>query len=252
MKRAQRWALIFVLGLVVTGNRPAVAQMDGLPDRSLTVTIHFQNCAGVDEKALAEAGKVVTEIFRKAGVESRWDDGTLISETRPESPIAKIAQGLSQLSNIWVNIYPRSMAEGFGLPSNVMGFAPGTERNRTVVDVFYNRVEAVYQKQTKARLRGVNATMTQILAHVIAHEIGHVLLNIPSHSATGIMRGDWDLKDLSDAAYGYLVFTPQQAEVIRSDVIRRVKQKQTAEVAGIESRTGDVGMLQEASIFGSR
>jgi hypothetical protein len=224
----QRWTLIFGLGMVVTGNDPAVAQTAGLSDPSLTLTIHFQNYAGVDEKTLAEAGKVVTEMFRKAGVESRWVASTLLSENEPEKPID---QRSSRLSNIWVNICPPLMAESFSLSSDVTGFAPGTERDRTVVDVFYNRVEALYRRQTKARSRGINATMTQILAHVIVHEIGHVLLNIPSHSAIGIMRGDWDLKDLSDAAYGYLLFTPQQAGVIREEVSRRAKQQQSPTLA---------------------
>ena len=42
----------------------------------------------------------------------------------------------------------------------------------------------------------------------------HLLLNQESHSSAGIMRGDWNLKDLQDAVYGYLLFTPQQAEVL--------------------------------------
>jgi len=55
----------------------------------------------------------------------------------------------------------------------------------------------------------------------IAHEIGHLLLNLETHSATGIMRGDWDLRDLQGVATGFLLFTPQQAEIIRTEVARR-------------------------------
>ena len=54
------------------------------------------------------------------------------------------------------------------------------------------------------------------------------------------MRGDWDLKDLSDISYGYLLFTPQQAEVIRADIARRSAQKHAGEeVSGPVSQSLD-------------
>jgi len=46
-----------------------------------------------------------------------------------------------------------------------------------------------------------------ILGHVIAHEIGHVLLNLENHhSPAGIMRGEWNPRVLEDAKAGILVF----------------------------------------------
>jgi hypothetical protein len=61
-----------------------------------------------------------------------------------------------------------------------------------------------------------DADAGQILGNAIAHEIGHLLLNNQSHSASGIMRGDWNLWDLRNASYGYLLFTPQQAKAIQT------------------------------------
>ena len=83
--------------------------------------------------------------------------------------------------------------------------------------------------------RGEYIGKGHILGHVIAHEFGHLLLNLDSHSPTGIMRGMWDTNDFAAATYGDLLFTPQQAEVIRVDVARRVRQQQTAGVASLES-----------------
>ena len=45
------------------------------------------------------------------------------------------------------------------------------------------------------------------------------------------MRGNWDLKDLQDAVYGYLLFTPQQAEVMQAEVGRRISQQKAVEAA---------------------
>jgi hypothetical protein len=64
----------------------------------------------------------------------------------------------------------------------------------------------------------------------------HLLLNLSSHSDTGIMRGEWDLKDLQDAAFGNLLFTSPQAEVLRAEAARRVAQQKAVEVAGLESQ----------------
>jgi hypothetical protein len=100
--------------------------------------------------------------------------------------------------------------------------------------VFYNSVEALAQRQKEVGIKGDSlryATKAQILGNMIAHEIGHVLLNLRSHSATGIMRGDWDLQDLQDVAYGCLLFTRLQAEIIRAEVVRRVGQAESVQVA---------------------
>ena len=58
----------------------------------------------------------------------------------------------------------------------------------------------------------------------MAHEIGHILLNLSVHTPTGIMRGRWDLNDLRDIAEGSLGFTKQQGKVIQAEVTRRIQQ----------------------------
>jgi hypothetical protein len=49
----------------------------------------------------------------------------------------------------------------------------------------------------------------------MAHEIGHLLFPY-GHSATGLMRADWDAKDLRLAMGGELNFTADQVELIRA------------------------------------
>jgi hypothetical protein len=63
--------------------------------------------------------------------------------------------------------------------------------------------------------------MAEILGHIIAHEVGH-LLGVEAHCMTRIMRGDWNSQNLRDAACGRFLFTPQQAEIVRSETRRRV------------------------------
>jgi hypothetical protein len=56
---------------------------------------------------------------------------------------------------------------------------------------------------------------TRLLGLVVAHETGHVLLPVDSHSDTGIMRAgvDWRTKTIN-------YFTAEQGELIRSMLIR--------------------------------
>jgi hypothetical protein len=55
----------------------------------------------------------------------------------------------------------------------------------------------------------------EILGHVIAHEVGHLLLGTNSHSAFGVMRAHWDGEELQQASRGSLLFTQAQAAMMR-------------------------------------
>lgn len=130
----------------------------------------------------------------------------------------------------------RSTAAVLGLPDDVMGVAPGSGPNRQIIYVFYGSLEPLAERQVLAMGKGDitrPATRAQILGHMIAHEIGHLLLNLPSHSDSGIMRVSWDLKDLQDVAFGSLLFTPAQATILREEVVRRAQRRQAANAAQI-------------------
>jgi hypothetical protein len=55
-----------------------------------------------------------------------------------------------------------------------------------------------------------------MLAYVIAHEIGHLLMPGNVHSLTGVMQAGWDTALVRDAARGSLTFTEAQAARIRA------------------------------------
>ncbi len=190
----------------------------GAPEGTPVLTIHVANRGEVDPMTLIQAERTGTEIFKKAGVESRWIDSALPSEAKPANSVYK---GPFPLSHIQLTILPSFMANRLGLPYNLpddaMGLAPGSGPERQSVYVLYDRVEAF----TAKHIANTHADTPQILGHVIAHEIGHLLLNDQTHSANGIMRSPWNLWDLQNASYGHLLFTPRQAGAIRSEISRR-------------------------------
>ena len=63
------------------------------------------------------------------------------------------------------------------------------------------------------------------LAHVIAHEIGHILEGMDAHSQTGIMKSGWNLTEQSEMRLGSLGFSRLDAERIRQGAIDRELRK---------------------------
>lgn len=212
------------LVLMMTGALCGIAQNATAQGVRLSFTVHVRNYAGVDPKTLANAEKRATGIFRESRVETHWVTTLGPSREKFEETTGPNSSGLSDLE---LNVLSRDMSDRLGLPDKVMGITPGKGADRRQTYVLYSNVEA-FSQIAHARLytehQYIGATEALILGSVIAHEIGHALLSMDGHTDTGIMRGIWDIHDLSEAEQGRLVFTPKQAEVIRTEVARRMSQ----------------------------
>jgi hypothetical protein len=62
-----------------------------------------------------------------------------------------------------------------------------------------------------------------ILGHVIAHEVGHLLLGTNSHSQDGIMSAEWSGSELRRLAKGALLFTASEPMRIRTELASRIR-----------------------------
>ena len=90
----------------------------------------------------------------------------------------------------------------------VLGYASRSEHRRGSISfAFFSRV--------KEFARVHRADLSQVLAYVIAHEIGHLLLSHDSHSHSGIMRAVWKRADMSPAKQDLMRFSNEQAAYIR-------------------------------------
>ena len=141
----------------------------------------------------------MSRIYRDAGIDIVW--------TR-EAPDPHLT----------LTILSRELTDQLTVVTTALGGAVGTREYRgRRAYVFYNRVERVARTYLNtSRRRGTNDTDNVIvLAHAMAHEIGHLLLPY-GHSATGLMRADWDAKDMRLAVHGRLNFTSEQVELIRT------------------------------------
>ncbi|HET6175785.1 MAG TPA: hypothetical protein VFE61_02555 [Candidatus Sulfotelmatobacter sp.] len=61
-----------------------------------------------------------------------------------------------------------------------------------------------------------DAGVPRFLGCIMAHELGHILLSNPVHSATGIMQPEWGHPQFHQAMTGNLLFTGPQAARIRA------------------------------------
>jgi hypothetical protein len=233
MKTTCKWTLS--AGLVLASGLTGLCQTAKADssETSPAVTIHVRNYAGVAPRTLAEAEEVAAGIFRNAGVETRWVDDVLIAETVLVNPANHPADSLA---DIQLSILPQEMSDRLGFPKNVMGLVPGTDAQ--VAYVFESKVNTLFNSALNALCHGRldrQVSRSVILGHAIAHELGHLLLDLKGHTTQGIMRAEWGLKDLWDAAHRFLLFTPQQAEVMRADVRRRNAPRATFTAAVLES-----------------
>ena len=244
-RRFRSWTQI--LGLLLIGLAGAVRSSAAHPPNaraSLTVLVRSDSDANSQE--LSEAQKVAAAIFRKAGVTMRWVPEGDVSKD-PNSTSAD--QDAPNLTRVCVHILSQSLVDHLTLPTDALGWAPGEGADRQRVYVFYDRARELAQRQASAQLSRYRVRcfcIGRILGEVIAHEIGHILLKPPSHSESGIMRPHWDLKDLRDMVYGDLIFTSEQADVIRAEAIRRTDSTNRKSHVGIRPRAlrADLGVSQ--------
>lgn len=83
----------------------------------------------------------------------------------------------------------------------------------------------------------------RVLAHVLAHEIGHVFEGSGQHSAYGVMKAKWDAGDYLQMTRGELPFAPPDVQSIRAGLIRRHGERDGPDgpsVLRIETGTGAV------------
>ena len=213
-------ALSFVLGVASTGfaQEPST---DG-QESNLRITVRVYNYAQVPQGSLARAERKATRVFRKIGEETVWLNCPLDKAKYDEVPECLERFGSTDLG---LRISPRFKAELLPVPRSAFGWALLTSEGGRGSDasIFYHRVKKLSQ-------RGA-FSLSMILGHVMAHEVGHLLLRTVNHSRKGIMRAHWKPKDLHRAAMGDLEFTPQQAERIRSEVVDRMRASDAPELA---------------------
>ena len=165
------------------------------------------NYAVVSSEVLAQTEAEAARIHQRAGVGILWVNCPLTPKEADQFPACQVPLGPTTLS---LRILPPSAAERLRPHMNCFGFALSPD----FANVFANDAEQLAQR------RGMSPGV--ILGHVVAHEIGHLLLGVNSHSVNGIMHAPWRPKELEIIGEGRMAFMPAEAAAMQINVRARI------------------------------
>jgi len=195
-RRAKAFLMILFLTTTTcfsTGNSAAV-----------WVTVGVFNDAAAPRPVVEFAEQEASRIFMATGLEITWVD----CEARQASVPSASCLGPQGPTHLNLRILPRGRKvkeDSFGVAFLA---ADGTG---TYIDIFYDAVEKLDHES--------NASPGRLLGHVMAHEIGHLLIGSHAHSNRGIMCPVWSQRELRSLEMGSLFFTGDQARRMRSRLL---------------------------------
>jgi hypothetical protein len=170
----------------------AMAQIGTSSEPDLLIALHVTDAVRVLPEVLGEAKLEAESVFRSAGVRVVWTDPV---NTRADA-----------VFHVDLRIVSRNLAAAtHSIPDEeLVGQA---QRPLRRIYVFYSPLHA------HARTTGSN--VARLLAAVMVHEVGHVLLPGFGHSRAGIMRGQWN------GRIDYVpAFTADQERMMRTRLAR--------------------------------
>jgi hypothetical protein len=163
----------------------------------------------LDDPGIGNAEVLASQMFISAGVKLDWRD-------RP-SP----CRGLDNAIEIdLVNSAPKNASPTARASANVS--------DDIHITVFLDRIPT-----------DGHGLHTMALAHVLVHEITHIIQGVPRHSETGVMKARWTLGDYDEMRHRPLAFAPEDLELIRLGLAARAIRHTAALqlVAAADTRT---------------
>ena len=166
------------------------------------VSLHAQDCAvtvlmsnlppSLNAVTLFAAQAEVKEMFAAVGVKIAWRWGKI----------------------------PRSAADAQCRAPIAMQFEPGEPQRKDAEAVAYatpfgKSGVQIHVFPDAIIVHGGTRNDIALLAHVLAHEIGHVLERISRHSLTGIMKERFSVREICSMASHPLSFAAEDVDLIR-------------------------------------
>jgi hypothetical protein len=150
-------------------------------------------------------------IFHQAGIEIEFVAGDAAASeasliTYPAPPPKGREQEAACLARRDIALEIVAVTPG-AVKSSILGMAQPLARAGLNARVFDDRIQDAARRE--------NRTHAVVLAHVIAHEIGHVLLRTNAHSGGGLMSARWTAFEYSHIARSFMFFTADQSRSMR-------------------------------------
>jgi len=193
-QRALTAGLIVLMAFTAQSRASARESQD--PER-VSVLVRVDNMANVPADIVRVAEGRAAEVFGGIAVRLEWIDGQTANRDMVIAPYTVVL--------VSGGVVPGKAAKK-GVVDTVVGEAAAAAHRAYV---FYDRIVAL------GAISRPNLAST--LGDVIAHELGHLMLPVNSHSSSGIMRPGLDLRP------GWVgTFDERQARLIRGVIAARV------------------------------
>ena len=165
--------------------------------QACTVNVYIINGLAVPAVMILNARLRVAAMFREIGVDILLRSSVPVRDRRDDcgAPIR------IQLEN----------STGYAVPADAMAYALPYGDSGTCIHVFLDRVV----------LNRAKVFANALFAHVLVHEITHVLEQVDRHSEDGVMKAHWSQEDYRHMEFDPLPFTALDVQLIRGGLAKR-------------------------------
>jgi hypothetical protein len=170
------------------------------------VLVYVDNSILVPSDVMLGAKETASRMFAGIGLRVEWT-------VHPPAPAREPAG--TGCSSVQPEVFVIRMTSEASEPgtAEALGYALPYSRNGTRITVFYGGLlQAILPQRRLA---------SALLAHVMVHEITHVLQRVARHSDAGVMRAHWTTSDFADMLRKPLEFTPIDVALIRRGQAQR-------------------------------
>ncbi len=211
MKTKQAGGLILSLFVAASSHATPQAALTARRNEEKQMTVRVRNYARMDSGVLLKAETTASKILQEAGVDTVWVlcfDGSMWSRD-------VACTDLRGPMDLTVNVLPISMSHGFRVRGEAFGIAAEDGELGFGCDawIFNDPMESFAVER--------ELSVAQLLGHVFAHELGHLLLGPNSHSGIGLMSAQWSSRELHAADHGGLFFSASESRRIQKAVLAR-------------------------------
>jgi hypothetical protein len=131
-------------------------------------------------------------IYARAGIRLLWRDG--------KAPVG-VTTGQVTVQVRYAKTAPAEIS------AEALAYAKPFSDGTSVVTILYDRVCQVAGRESHER---------SLLAHVLAHELGHVLQRSTGHARTGVMKAHWTGEDFDAMERMRLTFTDDDVDLLKA------------------------------------
>jgi hypothetical protein len=183
-------------------------------DREIVVTAQIHDYAHVQAVQLLRSREIVAQVYERIGVRLDWL-ATVRQPVRREQSDVEDIRPPAQIAQLTVIIETDEMAKQGSVPDGVLGYAvvPADGGMGRIAYVLYERVHQIAREGGRSE--------SELLAFVMAHETGHLLLGRGVRAPAGLMKCHWERREMQRLEARKLEFSEAHALRIRNALENR-------------------------------